>query len=108
MDVASHDVAVWMGAAIGPAAFEVGDDVRDAFLATDAAAAAHFRPHRDGKWLAGLAALARQRLSARGVIRIAALDACTFGDAARFHSWRRDRTSGRLAAIVWRAPTGAV
>jgi polyphenol oxidase len=103
MDTDPAQILAWLGPAIGPRAFEVGDEVCAALTAHDAGAAAHFRPRRAGKWLADLPALARRRLAAVGVRQIAAADACTFADAARFHSWRRDRTSGRLAAYVWRA-----
>ncbi|HEX4883812.1 MAG TPA: peptidoglycan editing factor PgeF [Casimicrobiaceae bacterium] len=103
LGVAPADVVAWLGPAIGPRAFEVGDDVRDAFLQAADRSAEHFRPLRAGKWLADLPSLARQRLDALGVRSVAALDACTFSEPARFHSWRRDRSPGRLAAYVWRA-----
>jgi len=102
MDVAPADVVAWIGPGIGPRAFEVGADVRDAFVGRDPAAAARFVAQRDGKWLADLAALARDRLAAAGVTRVAACGLCTFADASRFHSFRRDRSSGRMAALVWR------
>jgi YfiH family protein len=102
MGVPARDVVAWLGPAIGPTAFEVGDDVRDAFVAAEANDAAAFRPLHAGKWLADLPALARRRLASAGVGAVASLDACTFGDAGRFHSWRRDRSPARLAAYVWR------
>lgn len=102
MRIAGVDAVAWLGPAIGPQAFEVGDDVRDAFGARDALALAHFRALGAGKWLADLPALAAQRLAAAGVQRIATSGVCTFADAARFHSWRRDRTTARMGAFVWR------
>jgi polyphenol oxidase len=94
----------WIGPAIGPARFEVGADVRDAFLAVAddrAATDAAFAPHVDGKWLADLPVLARLRLAAHGVGTIRASGLCTASDAARFYSYRRDRVTGRMAALVW-------
>ncbi len=99
-------LVAWLGPCIGPQAFEVGSDVRAAFLATDAGADAHFAPATPGKWRADLRALARRRLTACGVRTIAASDACTVADPARFYSWRRDRGGGRMAALVWLAAAG--
>ncbi len=95
-------LVAWLGPAIGPDAFEVGDEVRAAFVAHDAAAGAAFRPHRDGKWWCDLYRLARQRLAALGVIDIGGGGDCTFRDAARFHSFRRDRSPLRMASLIWR------
>jgi copper oxidase (laccase) domain-containing protein len=93
----------WMGAAIGPDSFEVGAEVRDAFLAADAGAAGCFRPRAaPGKFLADLYALARRRLDRAGVRRVYGGGLDTFADAARFFSYRRDGRCGRLAALVWR------
>lgn len=97
-----EDVVAWLGPCIGPAAFEVGDDVRDAFGLTHAGDTRHFQALRPGKWLADLPALARARLARLGVSATGVAGACTHADAARFHSWRRDRSSRRLAACVWR------
>lgn len=102
-------IVAWLGPCIGPQAFEVGADVRAAFLATDAGAGAHFVPDAPSKWRADLRGLARRRLAACGVRAIAATDACTVSDSARFYSWRRDRGGGRMAALVWlAAPAGGV
>ncbi|MBL8377053.1 MAG: peptidoglycan editing factor PgeF [Burkholderiales bacterium] len=93
----------WLGPAIGPSQFEVGNDVRDAFVARDVAAGAAFRPYpqRPGKWLADLGQLARQRLAAIGVPAVGGGGMCTVEDA-RFFSHRRDRgVSGRMAALLW-------
>jgi copper oxidase (laccase) domain-containing protein len=100
----------WLGPCIGPDFFEVGAEVRDAFLARDGAAAAHFRPAaQSGKYLADLAGLARQRLAGLGITQVYGNDGstgwCTVGQASRFFSHRRDAarlgSSGRLAACIW-------
>ena len=103
MGVKANGLLAFLGPAIGPAAFEVGADVRDAFLAADAAAAAAFTPHREGKWLADLFLLGGQRLARAGVHRIYGGGVCTVSDPARFYSYRRDRTTGRMAALIWLA-----
>jgi YfiH family protein len=91
----------WLGPAIGPRVYEVGAEVREAYLDRDAAAAGAFTPTRPGHWLLDLYAVARQRLAARGVQRVLGGGFCTFSDAARFHSFRRDRTIERMAALIW-------
>jgi YfiH family protein len=101
MGVDPGELVAWLGPAIGPDAFEVGADVRDAFLALDAGAAPAFRDHRPGKWLADLFWLARRRLAALGVTEVYGGGLCTVSDPARFFSHRRDRVSGRMAALVW-------
>jgi YfiH family protein len=103
MKVAPARLFAYLGPAIGPAAFEVGDDVRDAFVGVDAAAAAAFVPHGDGKWLADLYMLGRQRLAACGVERVSGGGLCTVADPQRFFSYRRDRLTGRMAALIWLA-----
>ena len=99
---AQHLLA-WLGPAIGPQAFEVGDDVRDAFLAVDPQAGDAFRaaPTVPGKWYTDLFALGRQRLARAGVARVYGGGLCTFADPLRFFSYRRDRTTGRMAALIW-------
>jgi len=101
MQAPGERLLAWLGPAIGPAHYEVGDEVRDAFLVRNAAAAAAFSGNRPGHWLLDLYAVARQRLAARGVVRVHGGGFCTFSDAARFPSWRRDRTRERIAAFVW-------
>lgn len=98
--VRAADLVAWLGPAIGPAAFEVGADVRDAFLACDPRAGAHFATGAPGKWLADLCGLARQRLAGRGIDDVGGGGWCTKSDH-RFHSWRRDRGNGRMAALAW-------
>ena len=97
------DVIAWLGPAIGPAAFEVGEDVFSAFCTKDPGAAACFAPHRPGKWHADLYGLARRRLARRGVTRVHGGGYCTFTDSARFFSFRRERESGRMATAIWLA-----
>lgn len=97
-----RDVVAWLGPAIGRTAFEVGADVREAFVRHDAGDADAFAPLREGKWLADLDALARRRLARAGVGAVVSSCLCTHGDPARFFSYRRDGASGRMAAFVWR------
>jgi YfiH family protein len=96
---------VWLGPCIGPQAFEVGAEVRQAFVAQDGRAQNLFRPHAQGKWLADLPGLARLRLAQLGVNQVFGNDGsqawCTFSQSSRFFSHRRDRVSGRLAACIW-------
>ena len=100
------DTMAWLGPCIGPAAFEVGPEVKAAFESHDRAAAALFRAHGPGKWLADLPGLARLRLRAMGITQLYGNDGgpgwCTVADASRFFSHRRDRISGRFAAAIWR------
>ncbi len=92
----------WLGPAIGPDAFEVGDDVRNAFVAVDADAAKNFRPTgTPGKHRADLFALARQRLAVAGVTQVHGGGICTYSDPARFYSFRRDGICGRMVATIW-------
>ncbi len=97
------EIIAWLGPAIAPTAFEVGDEVRAAFVARHADAAEAFAPTRPGRWLADLYRLARQRLAARGVGEVYGGHRCTFSDAASFYSYRRDGVTGRMATLIWRA-----
>ena len=97
------EMMAWLGPAIGPRVYEVGDEVREAFVARDPAAGAAFRAVRRGHWLLDLYAIARQRLAARGVTRVHGGGLCTFSDPARFFSYRRDGATGRMAALIWLA-----
>ena len=93
---------VWLGPAIGPASYEVGDEVRTAFAEADAAAAAAFTATRGGHWRCDLYALARRRLAILGIPRVYGGDFDTFTDS-RFYSHRRDGVrSGRFATLIWR------
>jgi len=97
----ADQLLAWLGPAIGPGAFEVGDEVRAAFLAEDPASAAYFAAGRPGHWLADLYGLARQRLTRSGVTRVSGGGLCTFSDAERFFSYRRDGVTGRMASLIW-------
>ena len=95
-------ITAWMGPAIGPTAYEVGEDVRAAFLGQDAAFEAAFKANRPGHWLMDLYAIARQRLARAGVHSIHGGGWCTYTDPDRFFSFRRDGTTGRMVALIWR------
>lgn len=102
MAVPPHATLAWLGPAIGPQAFEVGDEVRAAFIAQEARASRGFVPAAQaGKWMADLYLLARQRLERAGVTRIHGGGLCTHSDAERFYSYRRDGQTGRLASLIW-------
>ncbi|MDP2879296.1 MAG: peptidoglycan editing factor PgeF [Sulfuricella sp.] len=113
MNVAPERLLVWLGPAIGPQAFEVGDEVRQAFMAHDPEAAKAFVPTpalstQDSglstqKWLADIYLLARQRLALLGVERVYGGGLCTFTDAQKFYSYRRDQATGRMASLIWLA-----
>lgn len=100
-----ESLMAWLGPAIGPSHFEVGDEVREAFVQHDPNAAQAFvkHPNQADKWLANLFLLARQRLTAAGIREIHGGGICTFSDPARFFSYRRDGMTGRMAALVWMA-----
>jgi YfiH family protein len=91
----------WMGPAIGPEAFEVGAEVREAFVAADPGAGEAFRSHRPGKYFADLYGLARRRLERAGVAAIGGGGFCTFREDQRFFSYRREKQSGRMGAFIW-------
>ena len=95
------EILAWMGPAIGAAAFEVGDEVREHFLTADAENKAAFVAGRDGRWLADIYRLARIRLAARGVGFVGGGDCCTVSDPDRFFSYRRDGVTGRMASLIW-------
>jgi YfiH family protein len=94
----------WLGPAISQEHFEVGDDVRNAFMSYDPSAASAFVANARGRWQCDLYALARRRLSALGVRDVSGGGWCTFADAARFFSYRRDGQCGRMAALIWVTP----
>lgn len=94
----------WLGPAIGPDTFEVGEEVRAAFVAADPAAVDAFRPLNTGKWLADLFTLARQRLARAGLTAVHGGGLCTVSDPTRFFSHRRDRLTGRMGAFLWLEP----
>jgi hypothetical protein len=98
---APGDIIAWLGPAIGPQAFEVGDEVHDAFVSMHAESADAFRQSRPGHWLADIYALARIRLAAAGVRQVHGGGFCTFNDSKRFFSYRRDGVTGRMATLIW-------
>jgi purine-nucleoside/S-methyl-5'-thioadenosine phosphorylase / adenosine deaminase len=108
MGVAPGEILAWMGAAIGPRAFEVGDEVRQAFVARHPATASAFVPQPSSgpspKWLADIYRLARIRLDHAGVQAVHGGGRCTFSEADSFYSYRRDGVTGRMAALIWLDP----
>ena len=101
MQVPPSEIMAWMGAAIGPQAFEVGDEVRQAFIAQHPEAAEAFLQHAPGKWLADIYQLARIRLNQVGVQAIYGGERCTFNETDSFYSYRRDGVTGRMASLIW-------
>jgi len=99
MNVEPQRLLAWLGPAIGPRAYEVGEDVRRAFAGHDYALAAT----RAGHWNLDLYAVARQRIQAAGVRNIFGGAFCTYTDRERFFSYRRDRDARRMAALIWLA-----
>ena len=104
MACSADQIIAWLGPAIGAQAFEVGDDVRSAFLHVDAKAELAFVPAGQGKWLADICGLARQRLSAAGVHAVFGGKWCTVSDCERFFSYRREGVTGRMGSFIWLAP----
>lgn len=101
MGIAPQQLLAWFGPAISQRAFEVGAEVRAAFVAHNAQASEAFLPGADGKWMADIYLLARQRLHAMGVPRTYGGELCTHGDAERFFSYRRDGVTGRMGTFIW-------
>lgn len=98
------ELVAWLGPAAGPARYEIGEEVRAAFVDRDVLAASAFIATRPGHWRIDLYALARQRLRAAGVDEVHGGGECTIGDASRFYSYRRDGRTGRMATLAWIAP----
>jgi YfiH family protein len=99
-----EELLAWLGPAIGPAHFEVGEEVRAAFCRHDARAAEAFVGNTRGRWQCDLPLLARQRLAALGVSGVHGGDRCTYRESEAFYSYRRDGATGRMAALIWLAP----
>lgn len=99
-----NGLMAWLGPAIGPQAFEVGEDVRDVFVHDLPDTHVAFLPHGPGKWLADIYTLARLRLARAGVRQVYGGGYCTMTDASHFFSYRRDRTTGRMATLIWLRP----
>ena len=102
MDAPANRIVAWLGPAAGPQAYEIGEDVFEAFVAGDPAAASAFVATRPGHWRVDLYALARQRLAAIGVTQVHGGNLCTISDPPRFYSHRRDARTGRMASVIWR------
>ena len=104
MDVAPQKLMAWLGPAIGPEAFEVGSEVRAAFVAHQAQASEAFIAHGDqGKYRADIYLLARQRLRALGIANINGGNFCTYHQRDKFFSYRRDGVTGRMGTFIWLA-----
>jgi len=97
-------ITAWLGPAIGPQCFEVGDDVWDAFVARDWQMAQFFSATPDQKFLADIYAIARRQLQSLGVQTVTGGEFCTMTDRERFYSYRRDGNTGRMATLVWMTP----
>jgi hypothetical protein len=100
---AAGDLLAWLGPAIGPQAYEVGVEVRNAFLAADPEAEAVFRNGRPGHWWLDLYAAARARLAHVGVTAVWGGHCCTYSDPQHFFSHRREARTGRQASLIWLA-----
>lgn len=97
----ADEIIVWLGPAIGPTCFEVGEEVRTAFMAHDPQAELAFTEHSPQKYLANIYQLAKQRLQAKGVTRISGGEYCTMSDQQQFFSYRREKITGRMASLIW-------
>ena len=95
------ELLAWIGPAISQPCFEVGDEVRAAFIGTDPATAIRFSANRPGHWLCDLAGIAEDWLGKLGVAEVSRSDECTYRDAERFYSYRRDGVTGRMASLIW-------
>ncbi|MDK9775390.1 MULTISPECIES: peptidoglycan editing factor PgeF [unclassified Vibrio] len=102
LELFSGEVVAWLGPAIGPQAFEVGEDVLQAFVDFDSQAHQAFTPRDvEGKWLADMSKLATQRLNKLGITQVFDSGLCTFQDKEDFYSYRRDGVTGRQATFIW-------
>ncbi|MDO9047991.1 MAG: peptidoglycan editing factor PgeF [Methylobacter sp.] len=100
---ARGDFLVWLGPAIGPDCFEVGAEVRNAFLEKSAAFITAFKQQSNDKWLADIYQLARIDLAMLGIDKVYGGGFCTVTEHERFYSYRRDKETGRMATLIWRA-----
>jgi hypothetical protein len=101
MSTQPDQIMAWLGPAISQSCFEVGPEVREAFIAIQREAEQAFLPGQGDRWYADLYALARLRLKSKGVEHIYGEPRCTFSDEQRFYSFRRDHTTGRMASLIW-------
>lgn len=105
--VNARALMAWLGPAIGPNAFEVGEEVRAQFMQKDAQAELAFKAIASGKWLANIYAIATQRLNNLGISQVygGQQQFCTVSDSANFFSFRRDKDTGRMATLIWLSAT---
>lgn len=103
LGVPPPELLAWLGPAIGPKAFEVGEEVRAAFVNLDAGSTGCFRPSPAGRWLADIYELAQRQLRNLGVQEIYGGGCCTFSEPERFFSYRRENRTGRMATLIWLA-----
>lgn len=101
LDLPPSDILVWLGPAIGPQAFIVGEEVFQSFVSKDQIAEIAFQPLENKQWQANLYKLAQLRLSKLGINSIYGGNYCTFSDKLRFFSFRRDRITGRMLSLIW-------
>lgn len=100
MDCAPDELMAWLGPAIGPRAYEIGEDVYESFMTLDSENASAFKPSGD-RWLADLYGLARLTLARVGVSQVTGGQYCTYSEPDKFFSYRRDGITGRMASIIW-------
>ena len=100
LDAEPAQLLAWLGPAISQANFEVGEEVREAFMGADSTAAECFQPNSRGRWQADLYALAARRLAGCGVTAVYGARWCTFADRGRLHSYRRDPDCGRMVSFA--------
>ncbi len=101
LDIPIQEILVWLGPAIGPKAFEVGEEVRESFINFLPQATEAFTAHGHGHWLADLYLLAHQRLAHQGISAVFGGDFCTYTDTKHFYSYRRNKITGRMASLIW-------
>jgi YfiH family protein len=101
MAVAPDELMAWLGPAIGPDAFEVGPEVVETFVEQQSEARHAFRQTSQHHWLADIYKLARLRLQKIGIHQVSGGEFCTYTDSERFYSFRRDKVTGRMAALIW-------
>ena len=102
LPIAPEELLIYLGPAIGPEHFEVGPELRAAFVAEDAAATEAFHPGKADRWLADVHMLARQRLRRIGVRSVFGGTLCTVADPMQYFSYRRDGVTGRMASLIWK------
>lgn len=102
--MAEKQLLAWLGPAIGPSCFEVGADVRNAFVDKSADFAPAFQAAENGRWLADIYRIARIILARLKIHSVYGGDHCTFSEPQRFYSYRRDGRTGRMAALIWMGP----